>query len=173
MILQKSTLIDKSAVFLFQQTLIIKLINFGFNLTFLSVLFIRTFIHNDDIYYVTIRPTTVLVIVQQIFFCSYIALRYYLTYRYDGTIIVFFSYKFFYFIMIILINFGIIYGSGENGSIIAIVSNIALGVMVFFLKIEMLRKSADHLPSKIKQYTTWIYILMEIPFVIAIYVQTV
>ena len=168
--LQESRDIEKSAVFLFQQTLFIQLPLIGLIINN----YVNSFlIHNEDneeynnkYNFETDKFGGVLLILQQLLFCFYVGLRLYLTYRRDETMVVFFAYKVFLFIVIAGITFGVYFGAIGSDVGFTNVATIVIPIVTFACLFTLACRR-NRQQNKIQQRTLWIFFLSNLSNVVS------
>eukprot|EP00111_Clytia_hemisphaerica_P022933 TCONS_00067526-protein len=166
-ILQISRQIEKSAVFLFQYTLFLQVLMLGVIMNHYVNAFIIQHENDDDEDFYIDRIGEFSSITQQLFLCFYVGFRLYLTYRNNGTMIIFAAYKVFLLVLITGLVFAITYGAQESDIGFMNVACISMPtVTVFFLLYTMCRRS-NHQENKIQQHTVWFFFLINLANVIS------
>ena len=158
--LQVSRRIERSAVFLFQQSILLHLIVHGFGLATSIYLWVTHAQYLDNLYYETTRPFEVALFIQNLFFCMYIGLRFYLTYHRNGTIRVVFGYKMFLFLLTLTIPSAICYISDDNSNYISLGGFIILEILKLFLMAGIFKRRHRFNEDKVKQHATWIWAII-------------
>ena len=157
-LLQCSRRIERSAVFLFQQSILMHLIAYGFLLT---VVVKHVWLQTETLGFDGYDLLIVALAIEQLFYCLYIGLRMYLTYRRNGTIRVIFAYKIFFFLLTSSIPSVLLFVLlNRNGDEVFMVIFALLGVLTIVMFIFIFKRR-QRLPSdKIQHHTTWIWFLI-------------
>lgn len=168
---------NKSAVFLLQQMNVVELVTFVFALMLTSSI---PFPINPADFWQSLSSKLIIffvgfILFQHTLFTTYLGLRLYLTYRRDGTIVVVFGYKTFFFVLMTLIHLAWIcinlmdieVKTGElssiaNEGIFITQKVITLMILAFMLK---RRREVDDRNS-IRQHTLWILFILNIIHII-------
>lgn len=174
-ILQRSQLIhNKSAIFLLQQMTVVELVTFVFALTLTSSIpFLED---SSDFWKRNFDRITIFffgfVLFQHTLFTLYLGLRLYLTYRRNGTIVVVFGYKTFFFVLMTLVHLAWIsinltdleVKTGEMTKIAEVgvfITQKIIALMIIAFLFKRRRQEVGE-ENRISQSSMWIHFILNI-----------
>ena len=157
--LQGSRRIERSAVFLFQQSILLHLIIYGLVLTAVIFLWAKHSFVADNLYLGVNMQLEEAFFIQNIFFCMYIGLRFYLTYHRNGTIRVVFDYKMFLFFLTITVPIAVFYISSSS-QLLSLSGFIFLETIKLCLFAGIFKRRHKLQRKKIQQHATWIWTII-------------
>uniref|UniRef100_A0A7M5X4V2 Uncharacterized protein n=1 Tax=Clytia hemisphaerica TaxID=252671 RepID=A0A7M5X4V2_9CNID len=180
--LQCSPHIDRSAVFLLQQTVFLGLTTYGLILVIVSYLFIKTMtikiilefhdMDTRDSFSTIMQSQWSLLFTLQLIYCFYISLRYYLTHREHGMIEVAWGCKLFFFVVVSVfpyLIFLLINSSAVSLWVVFLVgSSFLLLVSIVELIFLVVRRRRQHV-NQITLPVLWCYLLVNTFYVFCSY----
>ena len=159
-VLQFSKHIEQSAVFLLQQILLLQLVSHGLQMVIVFYFFVETMA--TLVTFMT-KPLAVTLLVQGIIFCFYFGLRLYLTYRQNGSMVILFAYKvFFFFVTLglpIMVYFGAAQISSENLTFLGLIF-LTFGSITEFIFLIDRRRHQHEREREIRLYSLCIFFLL-------------